>query len=230
MGRFSPFHWCVKCLRSVRTTNAKQMRTQKLVLKAESPYFCADKSAKADPIGKTVHLKSNQFKNLELMKKLMFVMAMTLIGALQVNAQNAKIDDKEIVGVWLMESMQWEGEKKKMCGKETGYTQFKYYGADGEYACAELALTKEGKVVVMPHEYGTYTFKDGWYSEMGREKIKDAIVWVDKTTTKGTWKNRHDIWKKVTLPDKVVKYIMDCCKTKNTPADIQQMIKQHMFK
>jgi len=27
-----------------------------------------------------------------------------------------------------------------------------------------------------------------------------------------------------------VKYIVDCCKTKNTPADIQQMIKQNMFK
>ena len=77
---------------------------------------------------------------------------------------------------------------------------------------------------------GTYSFKDGWYSEMGREAIKDAIVWVDKTTTKGTWMKRHDIWKKVTLPDKVVKYILDCCKTKNTPADIQQMIKQSMFK
>ena len=41
---------------------------------------------------------------------------------------------------------------------------------------------------------------------------------------------RHDIWKKVSLPDKVVKYILDCCKTKNTPSDIQQMIKQSMFK
>jgi hypothetical protein len=166
----------------------------------------------------------------KLMKKMMLVMALALMGAVQVSAQNVKVDDKELIGTWVMESMQWEGEKKTMCGKETGYTQFKFYGADGEYACAELALTKEGKVVVMPHEYGTYTFKDGWYSEMGREAIKDAIVWVDKTTTKGTWQKRHDIWKKVTLPDKAVKYILDCCKTKNTPADVQQMIKQTMFK
>ena len=164
------------------------------------------------------------------MRKTMLVVAMALMGAMQVSAQSVKVDDKELIGTWVMESMQWEGEKKTVCGKESGYSQFKYYGADGEYACAELALTKEGKVVVMPHEYGTYTFKDGWYSEMGREAIKDAIVWVDKTTTKGTWMKRHDIWKKVTLPDKVVKYIVDCCKTKNTPADIQQMIKQSMFK
>ena len=164
------------------------------------------------------------------MKKTMFAMALALMGAVQVSAQSVKIDDKELVGVWYMESMQWEGEKKTVCGKATGYTQFKYFGPDGEYACAELALTKEGKVVVMPHEYGTYTFKDGWYSEMGREKIKDAIVWIDKTTTKGTWMKRHDIWKKTTLPDKVLNYLIGCCKMKETPADIQQSIKQNLFK
>ena len=170
-------------------------------------------------------------KNIKLMKKVLFVMAVALIAVLQVSAQNVKVDDKEIVGVWLMESMQWEGEKKTVCGKETGYTQFKYYGADGEYACAEIALTKEGKCVVMPHEYGTYTFKDGWYSEMGRKAIKDAIVWVDKTTTKGTWQKRHDIWKKqLNMPEKLRKYIVDCCRMKETPADIQQLIKQTMFK
>ena len=150
----------------------------------------------------------------------MMIFAVALMSAMQVFAQGVKVDDKELVGTWVMES-----------GKATGYTQFKYYGANGEYACAELALSKDGKVVVMPHEYGTYTFKDGWYSEMGREKIKDAIVWVDKTTTKGTWKTRHDIWKKqLNMPQKLVKYILDCCKTKNVPADIQQMIKQNMFK
>ena len=66
---------------------------------------------------------------------------------------------------------------------------------------------------------------------MGREPLKDAVVLVDKTTYKGTWKNRHDIWKKqLNMPQKLVKYILDCCKTKNMPADIQQMIKQNMFK
>jgi hypothetical protein len=36
---------------------------------------------------------------------------------------------------------------------------------------------------------------------------------------------RHDIWKKKVLPEKVVKYIIDCCKKKETPADVEQMIK-----
>ena len=95
------------------------------------------------------------------MKRVMLMMAVALVGALQVSAQNVKIDDKELVGSWIMESMQWEGDKKTLCGKETGYSQFKYYGADGEYACAQIAMTKDGGCVVMPHEYGTYTFKDG---------------------------------------------------------------------
>lgn len=163
------------------------------------------------------------------MKKVMLVMAMALMSAMQVNAQTARVEDKEIIGTWMMESMQFEGEKKIVCGKETGYTQFKYYGADGEYACAEIALTKDGKVVVMPHEYGKYTFKDGWYSEMGRDAIKDAVILTDKNTYKGTWMNRHDIWKKKNLPDKVVKYILACCMTKETPADVQQLMKQNMF-
>ena len=163
------------------------------------------------------------------MKRFTLIMVVALMSVLSVSAQKAKIADKELVGSWIMESMQWEGEKKIMCGKNTGYVQFKYYGPNGEYACA--ALTKEGKCVVMPHEYGTYTFKDGWYSEMGREKIKDAIVWVDKTTTKGTWQKRHDIWKKqVNMPEKLRKYIVDCCRMKDTPSDIQQMIKTTMFK
>lgn len=163
------------------------------------------------------------------MKKMMLMMTAMLMCAIGMNAQTAKVADKELVGAWVMESMQYEGEKKIMCGKETGYTQFKYYGADGEYACAQIALTKEGKCVLMPHEYGTYTFKDGWYSEMGREKIKDGMKLTDKNTAIGTWMNRHDVWKKKVLPDKVVKYIVNCCKFREAPADIQQLIKQNMF-
>lgn len=55
------------------------------------------------------------------MKKVILAIAMALISAMQTNAQNVKIDDKEIVGAWLMESMQWKGENKIVCGKESGY-------------------------------------------------------------------------------------------------------------
>ncbi len=163
------------------------------------------------------------------MKRVMFVMAVVLMSTLQVNAQTTKVADKELIGAWVMESMQFEGEKKIMCGKESGYSQFKYYGPDGEYACAEIVLDKDGKVVVLPHEYGTYTFKNGVYTEMGRSTKDGDMVLVDKTTFKGRWKNRHDVWKKTALPDKVVKHIVNCCKSKETPADIQQLIKKNMF-
>ena len=96
------------------------------------------------------------------MKKVLLVLAAVLMSTLQMNAQTTpKVDDKELIGAWVMESMQFEGEKKIVCGKASGYSQFKYYGADGEYACAEIALSNDGKIVVMPHEYGTYTFKNG---------------------------------------------------------------------
>lgn len=161
----------------------------------------------------------------------MLVIAVALMSVLQTNAQNAKVDEKEIVGVWLMESMQWEGERKIVCGKENGYTQFKFYGADGEYAAAGIALTNEGKCVVIPGEYGTYWLKDGWYMEMGRPALKDAVILTDKTTYKGTWKKRHDIWKKQTnMPEELVQYIVNCCKMKEMPANIQQLIQQHIFK
>ncbi|MBO4451309.1 MAG: hypothetical protein J5770_02715 [Bacteroidaceae bacterium] len=163
------------------------------------------------------------------MKKGMFMMAVVLMSALHVNAQT-KVDDKEIVGVWMMESMQFEGEKKIVCGKANGYTQFKFYGTDGEYASAGITLTKDGKIVVMPQEYGKYSLKDGWYMEMGRKPLKDAVILTDKNTYKGTWQNRHDIWKKISVPEKVRKYIVDCCKMQETPSDIEQSIKQTMFK
>lgn len=173
------------------------------------------------------------------MKK-MLTMMLLLVCTVSMDAQKVadkvtasrlrSVPEQELVGTWIMKSMQWDGEKVIECGKANGYTQFKYYGPDGEYACAEIVVTKNGKYVVGPHEYGTYSLKDGWYAEMGRPALKDAIILLDKTTYKGTWFNRHDIWKKVALPDKVTRYIVDCCKMKDAPDDVQQLIKQHIFK
>ena len=61
------------------------------------------------------------------MKKVFFILTLALMCVMQVNAQNAKVDNKELIGAWIMESMQWKGEKKIVCGKEIVYTQFKYY-------------------------------------------------------------------------------------------------------
>ena len=164
------------------------------------------------------------------MKKMLLIIVMALMSAVQVSAQT-KVADKELIGVWMLEWMQYDGEKKIVCGKESSYSSFKYYGADGEYACSEIVLTKDGKVVLMPHEYGTYTFKNGVYSEMGRPAVKPTdMMLIDKTHFKGRWKNRTEAWKKVDLPDKAVRHIVNACKTNETPADVQQAIKQSMFK
>lgn len=162
-------------------------------------------------------------------KQITLTLAALLLCALQANAQTARVADRELIGAWTMEWMQYDGEKKLVCGKTTGYTQFKYYGPDGEYACAEIVLNRDGVVVVMPHEYGTYTFKNGVYSEMGRPASE--LVLTDKTHFRGRWKTRNDLWvKHPSMPDKVVRYIVDCCKMKETPTDVQQLIKQSMFK
>ena len=164
------------------------------------------------------------------MKQILTTMAL-LMCAVTANAQTANVTDRDLVGVWILKWMQYDGEKKIMCGKANGYTQFKYYGPDGVYAAAGVALTQDGKITVIPQEYGTYSLKNGLYSEMGRPALKDAIVLTDKTHLRGRWRNRSDAWEKQTeLPDKVVRYILERCKMKDTPADVAQGIKQTMFR
>ena len=121
-------------------------------------------------------------------KRLVGILTLLVLTIASAQAQQkAKIADKELVGVWLMESMQYEGEKKIECG--TNYTQCKVFGANGEYACAEVVKQKDGTYVILPHEYGTYTLKDGVYTEMGRAPYKGNFEWVDKTHFKGPWKS-----------------------------------------
>ena len=93
-------------------------------------------------------------------------------------------------------------------------------------------LSKEGKIVVMPHEYGTYTFRNGVYSEMGRPAVKpEEMMLIDKAHFKGRWKSLNQRWVKLSaMPDKAVRHIVNCCKYKDTPADVQQAVKQNMFR
>ena len=57
------------------------------------------------------------------------------------------------------------------------------------------------------------------------------VTLTDKTHFRGRWKNSTESWVKQTnMPEKVVRYIVDYCKLKDTPADIQQSIKQNIFK
>ena len=168
----------------------------------------------------------------KLMKKLILMMAVALMSAMQVNAQE-KVSEKELVGAWMMDSMLYDNGKTIAFGLKQGYRQFKYYGPKGEYAAAGISLRMKGRVLIgleiTPQEYGEYTFKDGWYSEMGRKATNDGLNLTDKNTFKGRWQNHLDVWKRAPLSDKTVKYIVDCCKTKKMPTDIEQDILKEMF-
>lgn len=136
-----------------------------------------------------------------------------MAGAASVKAESFS-DDNRLYGTWIMESFQYDGEKV-VNRQESGYTQIKYYGHDGEYACVEFYRTKpeDGgniRVNVFPHEYGKpgYMLKNGMYTEMGRAPLKDAIVFTDKDTQRGRWGNRTDIWKRIKLPEKLLRHIV----------------------
>lgn len=169
-------------------------------------------------------MKKNEVKRIAA---LFSIMLLSLVNAGCAMAQ-AKVADKEIIGVWIMKSMKWEGEDKEYINDS--YNQVKVYRANGEYACAEIVKSKDGTYTIMPHEYGTYTMKNGMYSEMGREAIK--YQWVDKVTSKGRWMNRIDLWKKVVdMPEELTQHIVDKCKSSLTsPANIQKMMQNYIFK
>lgn len=143
--------------------------------------------------------------------------------------KKGQASNKSIVGVWVMESMQYEGENKVLCGKETGYSQIKYYGADGEYACAEVAVNGND-YLVLPHEYGAYTYNDGVYTEMGR-KPSSLSLSQDGNHFYGQWHNRHDAWvRRTDIPKELIDYVIYCCKATQKPSPkIQSEIKQAFF-
>lgn len=168
-------------------------------------------------------MKNNLIKRISALAALVLLL---MVNAFSTFAQ-VKVDDREIIGVWIMSSMMYEGENENHIGQN--YNQVKVYRANGEYACAQIARQSDGTYVILPHEYGTYSLKNGMYSEMGREAIR--YQWVDKTTSKGQWMNRHDVWKKVVnMPEELVQHIVDKCKAaQSSPENIQDMIRKYIF-
>ena len=168
-------------------------------------------------------MKKNKSKRIA---RLLLVVLFIMMGTNNIIAQT-KVADKEIIGVWIMVSMKYEGENKEFINDN--YNQVKVYRANGEYACAEIVRQKDGNYRVVPHEYGTYYLKNGQYSEMGRKPIK--YEWVNKTTSKGRWMNRIDLWKKVVdMPEALTQHIVDKCKANQTsPENMQKMMKKFIF-
>lgn len=168
-------------------------------------------------------MKKHSIKN---SMALVAIMLLSLLTPDTATAQQ-KVSDKEIIGVWVMTSMKYDGEDKELISDS--YSQVKVFRANGEYACAEIAKRKDGKYVILPHEYGTYWLKNGIYSEMGRKPIK--WNWIDKVTTKGKWYNRNDAWRKVVnMPNELSQHIVDKCKAaQDSPEKMQKLMKQYIF-
>ncbi len=136
-----------------------------------------------------------------------------------------QLPDKSIVGVWILQEMQYKGEEKIVCGKT--YSSVKYYGPTGEYACAEITSDGKGNYLILPHEYGTYTYNNGEYTEMGR---KSNLGHMGKGVMDGWWFNRHDFWKKTTIPESLLKEIILRCKANQTPSkEIQDQIHKYIL-
>ena len=154
------------------------------------------------------------------------IMLMAMLHASCALAQ-VKVSDKEIVGVWIMTSMKYDGEDREYISEN--YSQIKVSRANGEYARAEIIRQSDGKYNVAPHEYGRYTLKNGMYSEMGRKPI--PYGWTSKTTSTGRWQNIIGCWKKVTdMPEAVAQHVVDKCKAAQpSPENIQQMMKKYIF-
>ena len=170
---------------------------------------------------KTIAMKKN--------RRIALAVAIMLMAMLHASCALAqvKVSDKEIVGVWIMTSMKYDGEDREYISEN--YSQIKVYRANGEYACAEIIRQSDGKYYVAPHEYGRYTLKNGMYSEMGRKPI--PYGWTSKTTSTGRWQNIIGQWKKVTdMPEAVAQHVVDKCKAAQpSPENIQQMMKKHIF-
>ena len=170
---------------------------------------------------KTIAMKKN--------RRIALAVAIMLMAMLHASCALAqvKVSDKEIVGVWIMTSMKYDGEDREYISEN--YSQIKVYRANGEYACAEIIRQSDGKYYVAPHEYGKYTLKNGMYSEMGRKPI--PYGWTSKTTSTGRWQNIIGCWKKVTdMPEAVAQHVVDKCKAAQpSPENIQQMMKKHIF-
>ena len=164
------------------------------------------------------------------------VAALSFIGSAPCSAEEFS-DNPDLYGTWVLESKQYQGEKAVQC-RSNGYTQVKYYGRDGEYACVEICSVRIGKnessIQIFPHEYGekAFSLKGNMYSEMGRAPIKDAIIFADENTIKGKWKNRHDVWKRIELPKALLDNILAVCRaTRDSHSkEIQGLMKKYLMK
>lgn len=162
------------------------------------------------------------------MEKLKFqaiciMMLMASLWATNTSAQSEQ--EKMMVGVWKFNGYTDAKGKKFDGGKN--FSAVKIYNPDGEYCFAQFYIYSDGTVDVKPHDYGTWSYKNGQYMECGR---KGEIISLTKKEFRGKWNGLEDSWLRVEkLPEKFTTYIMSMCRVLNTRSDIKEIILRDIF-
>ena len=117
-------------------------------------------------------------------KSIWLIMLMAFVGATNVSAQTEQ--EKMMAGVWKFNGYtNAKGEKYDM-GKN--FSAVKIYNPDGEYCFAQFYIYADGTVDVKPHDYGTWSYKNGQYMECGR---KGEIISLTKKEFRSKDSNSH---------------------------------------
>lgn len=194
---------------------AKRMQTVYLGLWDETAYLCSRNPKK-------MRMKKNQSNRVAALLAAVILVTMNVVNA----EAKAKTKDKDLAGLWVLSSLMYEGEDENHLGDN--YTRVKAYGADGEYACAQIVKLQDGTYQVLPHEYGKYTFKNGKYTEMGRD---GKLELVDNGKIINHYLNLIEEWRKVTdIPDELVKFVVNKCKCAQLPSEkLQLQLRKYVF-
>ena len=156
-------------------------------------------------------------------KAICLMILMAFVGVTNISAQTEQ--EKMMAGVWKFNGYtNGKGEKLDM-GRN--FSAVKIYNPDGEYCFAQFFIYPDGTVDVKPHDYGTWSYKNGQYMECGR---KGEILSLTKKEFRGKWNGMEDSWLRVeNLPEKFTSYIISICRVLDTRSDMKEIILRDIF-
>ena len=109
------------------------------------------------------------------------IAALTFIGSAPCSAEEFS-DNPNLYGTWVLESMQFGGEKLIQC-RSNGYTQIKYYGKDGEYACVQFNTINDNDGISDLHlAVGDGTIEWDSFAKLRELYFKDASVLIETSS------------------------------------------------
>ena len=157
------------------------------------------------------------------MKTISLAILMAFVGSSSLAAQSEQ--EEMMVGVWKFNGYTNSKGEKFDGGKN--FSAVKIYNPDGEYCFAQFFIYADGTVDVKPHDYGTWSYKNGQYMECGR---KGEIFMLTKKEFRGKWNGLEDSWLRVeNLPEKFTTYIMSMCRVLDTRSDIKEIVLRNIF-